>query len=257
MGGKEPSSTSRTLWPYWCPLKTLEKGWYSCWEIAGTVKVKYSDIDERVSATRWSTSLSPGCRGDPHRGCVQSAIMVMPTTRSSVAGVWGSTWSTSGQTSRKQSAVKSRISLCLWIGNPPILHATARHIVWSTEKAPPHARRSGRCCSCQPYRSASASRNASFAKQIMVIYRNGSEPRWRAFLLQEVKSARTDVPRIPLSLQLLLLADGRLCTLRLGGSWKCPVTLLHAIFIRLSQGSCLQLRCLVLKRTRGHRIADS
>ena len=37
-------------------------------------------------------------------------------------------------------------------------------MAWSTEKAPPHAQRSGRCCSCQPYRSASASLNAPLCK---------------------------------------------------------------------------------------------
>ena len=116
-------------------------------------------------AMRWSTALPHvrRARRFPSATCAERSAkdsVISGLSWGSISGLsWGST-STSGQTTRRQSAVKSRISLCLWIGKPPILHA----IAWLTETAPPHAPRSGRCCRCQSYRSASASLNAPLCK---------------------------------------------------------------------------------------------
>ena len=107
---------------------------------------------------RWSTALfHPDVeRGDSHRPRVQSA---MPTTRPSVVVV-GAPPPHPDKPHANSRLCKSRISLCLCMGKLPILHA----IAWLTEKAPPHVQRPGTCCRCQPYRSASASRNAPLCK---------------------------------------------------------------------------------------------
>ena len=156
-----------------------------------------------------------GCRGDAHRPRVQRA---MPTTRSSVAGV---------------ESVKSRILLCLWTWKLPILHATDRG-----QRRRHHHMRNNQAGvvvashTVVPVRLGTHLYVTKSRSSTGVAVSPDDVPfscRWSS--LRELMSQ---------SLQLLLfLADGRLCTLRSGGSLKGPITLLHVIFNHLSQGSSL------------------
>ena len=64
------------------------------------------------------------------------------------------------QTSSNNSAVRSLISLCLLIGNPPQLQLSA----CSTEKDLPQTQLLGRCCGLQPYLRQSASRKSPLCR---------------------------------------------------------------------------------------------
>ena len=88
----------------------------------------------------------------------------------------GST-STSVQTSLKSEAVRSRISLCRAMVNPPLLHVRA----WQLSNGSPHAQCEGRLVGSQPYRRAMASRNAPLCRgEPMLLKGPGREPRWGA-----------------------------------------------------------------------------
>ena len=67
---------------------------------------------------------------------------------------------TSLHTSVRRVAVRSRISLCLIDGKPPLAHERA----CSTEKEAPQAHFDGSLSGIQPYRSASASWKAPLCK---------------------------------------------------------------------------------------------
>ena len=64
------------------------------------------------------------------------------------------------QTSSNSSAVRSLISLCLLIGNPPQFQLSA----CSTEKDLPQTQMLGRCCGLQPYLRQIASRKSPLCK---------------------------------------------------------------------------------------------
>ena len=140
---------------------------HSYWEIARTVRVTYSDIDEGVVPCVGPQPFRPDVgRGDSHRPRVQSA---MPTTWPSVVAV-GAPPPRPNKPHANSRLCKSWISLCLCMGKLPILHA----IAWLTEKAPPHVQRPGTCCRCQPYRSASVFRNDPCVKA-----NHGHLPEWQ------------------------------------------------------------------------------
>ena len=153
-GANEPCSISRILWSYSrcfscsCPRKT---------ELRGVLQF---DAARGLKTLTSKNASWPGHQNPLHRmsTLLSSWALALRLVRDSPERGWS--WGSVSMfvlTSNIRDAVKSRMSLCQWMGNPPVLQLRA---CW-TSLLLPHAQIVAMPDRCHPHRSASASLNAS------------------------------------------------------------------------------------------------
>ena len=158
-GVKEAISTSRTRWSY---RRRLCCSWRR-----KTEAVERRASFERARGLKTRTSKNAHSNVPPHKPraltssrASGSRLALECRKTSPLRGCSLGSTSTSVQTSLKSEAVRSRISLCRAMVNPPLLHVRP----WQLSNGSPHAQCEGRLVGSQPYRRAMASRNAPLCR---------------------------------------------------------------------------------------------
>ena len=169
-GVKEAISTSRTRWSY---RRRLCCSWRR-----KTEAVERRASFEHARGLKTRTSKNAHSNVPPHKPraftssrASGSRLALECKKTSPLRGCSLGSTSTSVQTSLKSEAVRSRISLCRAMVNPPLLHVRA----WQLSNGSPHAQCEGRLVGSQPYRRAMASRNAPLCRANPCSWRGRAE----------------------------------------------------------------------------------